>query len=142
MLTEGQRQFLSENHNGALTTFRRSGAAQMSVVTCGQYGDGVAFTTTADRAKLRNLRRNPRCTILVGAGDWRNFLVLEGEARLVGTDTTGADEYRETLRQVYRAAAGREHPNWPEYDQAMRDDRRYAVIVTPAHSYGRTDAAG
>ena len=142
MLTETQRQFLSENHNGALTTFRRSGAAQMSVVTCGPYGAGVAFTTTADRAKLRNLRRNPRCTILVGTNDWRNFLVLEGEAHLVGTDTASADEYRETLRQVYRAAAGREHPNWPEYDQAMRADQRYAVIITPAHTYGRTDVAG
>lgn len=139
MLTDSQRQFLTANHNGALTTFRRSGAAQMSIVTCGIYGDGVAFTTTADRAKLRNLRRNPRCTILVGTEDWRNFVVLEGQARLVGTDAAGADEYRETLREVYRAAAGREHPDWPEYDQAMLDDGRYAVIVTPAHVYGRAD---
>lgn len=139
MLTDAQREFLTANHNGALTTFRRRGAAQMSIVTCGIYGDGVAFTTTADRAKLRNLRRNPRCTILVGTEDWRNFVVLEGEARLVGTDTAGADEYRETLREVYRAAAGREHPDWPEYDQAMLDDGRYAVIVTPAHVYGRAD---
>ena len=139
MLTDAQREFLTANHNGALTTFRRSGAAQMSIVTCGIYGDGVAFTTTGDRAKLRNLRRNPRCTILVGTDDWRNFVVLEGQARLVGTDTAGADEYRETLREVYRAAAGREHPDWPEYDQAMLDDGRYAVIVTPAHVYGRAD---
>lgn len=139
MLTDAQREFLTANHNGALTTFRRSGAAQMSIVTCGIYGDGVAFTTTADRAKLRNLRRNPRCTILVGTEDWRNFVVLEGQARLVGTDTAGADEYRETLRAVYRAAAGREHPDWPEYDQAMLDDGRYAVIVTPSHVYGRAD---
>ena len=137
MLTDQQRQFLAGNHNGALTTFRRNGAAQMSIVTCGIYGDGVAFTTTADRAKLRNLRHNPRCTILVGANDWRDFVVLEGEARLVGIENAGADEYRETLRDVFRTAAGQEHPNWPEYDQAMRDDRRYAVIVTPANAYGR-----
>ena len=139
MLTDAQRDFLGRYHNGALTTFRSSGAAQMSIVTCGIYGDGVAFTTTGDRAKLRNLRRNPRCTILVGTDDWRNFVVLEGAARLVGMDTAGPDEYRETLRQVYRTAAGREHPNWAEYDQAMRDDGRYAVIVTPTHAYGRTD---
>ena len=139
MLTDAQRDFLTRNHNGALTTSRRNGAAQMSVVTCGIYGDGVAFTTTEDRAKLRNLRRDPRCTILVGTDDWRNFVVLEGEARLVGVDSASADEYRETLRNVYRTAAGQEHPNWPEYDQAMRDDRRYGVIVTPTHVYGRTD---
>ena len=139
MLTGAQREFLANHHNGALTTFRRSGAAQMSIVTCGLYDDGVAFTTTADRAKLRNLRRDPRCTILVGTDDWRNFVVLEGEARLVGVENSTPEEYRETLRNVYRTAAGQEHPNWPEYDQAMRDDGRYAVIVTPAHIYGRTD---
>ena len=139
MLTDAQREFLAQNHNGALTTFRRNGAAQMSIVTCGIYDDGVAFTTTEDRAKLRNLRRDPRCTILVGTDDWRNFVVMEGEARLVGVDNSSADEYRETLRNVYRTAAGQEHPNWPEYDQTMRDDRRYGVIVTPHHVYGRTD---
>jgi PPOX class probable F420-dependent enzyme len=139
MLTETQRQFLTENHNGAVTTFRRSGAAQVSVVTCGLYGEGVAFTTTADRAKLRNLRRDPRCTILVGSDDWRRFVVLEGEARLVSVDNATADEYRETLRDVYRTSAGVEHPNWPEYDQAMVDDRRFAVLVTPEHVYGRQD---
>ena len=139
MLTDAQRAFLTQNHNGALTTFRRSGAAQMSIVTCGIYGDGVAFTTTEDRAKLRNLRRDPRCTILVGTDDWRNFMVLEGEVRLVSVDNSSADEYRETLRNVFRTAAAQEHPNWPEYDQAMRDDRRFGVIVTPTHIYGRTD---
>ena len=139
MLTDAHRDFLTNNHNGALTTFRRNGAAQMSIVTCGIYDDGVAFTTTEDRAKLRNLRRDSRCTILVGTDDWRNFVVLEGEAKLVGVDDSSADEYRETLRNVYRTAAGQEHPNWPEYDQAMRHDRRYGVIVTPTHVYGRTD---
>ncbi len=139
MLTDAQREFLTNNHNGALSTFRRNGAAQLSVVTCGIMGDGVAFTTTGDRAKLRNLRRDPRCTILVGTGDWRNFVVLEGEARLVGVENSSADEYRETLRDVYRTAAGQEHPNWPEYDQAMLNDGRYGVIVTPSHVYGRTD---
>ena len=139
MLTETQRQFLTENHNGAVTTFRRSGAAQVSIVTCGLYGEGVAFTTTADRAKLRNLRRDPRCTILVGSDDWRRFVVLEGTARLISVDNSTADEYRETLRDVYRTAAGVEHPNWPEYDQAMVDDRRFAVLVTPEHVYGRQD---
>jgi PPOX class probable F420-dependent enzyme len=139
MLTETQRQFLTENHNGAVTTFRRSGAAQVSIVTCGLYGEGVAFTTTADRAKLRNLRRDPRCTILVGSDDWRRFVVLEGEARLVSVDNATADEYRETLRDVYRTSAGVEHPNWPEYDQAMIDDRRFAVLVTPENVYGRQD---
>ena len=71
ILPEHVRAFLTENHRGVVTTSRKSGAVQMSVVSCGLYGDGVAFTTTADRAKIPNLRRNPRCTLLVSQPDWR-----------------------------------------------------------------------
>ena len=65
MLTDGVREFLSNNHQAVVTTFRSNGAVQMSIVTVGAYRDGVAFTTTQDRAKLNNLKRNPRCSILV-----------------------------------------------------------------------------
>ena len=54
--------FLDSNHNAMVVTFRRDGSAQTSIATCGPYQGGVAFTTTADRAKLANLRRNPRST--------------------------------------------------------------------------------
>ena len=45
-------------------------------------------------------------------------------------------ELKLALRDIYRAAAGKEHPDWDEYDQAMRDDRRSAVYVVPEHIYG------
>ena len=35
------------------------------------------------------------------------------------------------LRYLYRAAAATEHPNWDEYDEAMRTERRAAVIGVP-----------
>ena len=70
MLSENLRAFVAETRRGVLTTFRRSGGAQMSIVTCGPYREGVAFTTTARRAKLINLRRNPRCSLLVSQEDW------------------------------------------------------------------------
>ena len=57
MLTDNAKQFLSENHHAVLTTFRKNGAAQMSILSVGYYKEGVAFTTTDDRAKLVNLRR-------------------------------------------------------------------------------------
>jgi PPOX class probable F420-dependent enzyme len=119
-----------------LTTFRRNGAAQMSIVTCGPYRDGVAFTTTADRAKLINLQRNSRCSLLVSQEDWWGYVVLEGEAQILSADNTPPDEFRMALRDVYRTASGTEHPNWPEYDAAMVEQRRSAVIVVPERTYG------
>ena len=136
MLTDNVKQFLSENHRAVLTTFRKNGAAQMSILSVGYYKDGVAFTTTEDRAKLANLRRDSRCSLLVSKDSWWGFIVLEGKAKVMSADNTDADELRQTLRDVFVAASGEEHPNWDEYDQAMRDDRRSAIIVVPERIYG------
>ena len=52
-------------------------------------------------------------------------------------DQTDPEELRLTLRDVYKAAAGKDHPDWNEYDQAMVLDKRVAIIVVPGHIYGR-----
>ena len=136
MVSDKIRDFVSEHHHAVLTTFRGSGAAQMSVVSVGLYRDGVAFTTPADRAKLANLQRDPRCSLLVSRDDWWGYLILEGYAQVMSASNTDAEELRVALRDVYPAAAGVEHPDWEKYDEAMRLDRRSAVIVVPEHTYG------
>ena len=129
------RRFVPDNHRAVLSTFRRNGAAQLSIVTCGAYGDGVAFSTTEGRAKLGNLKRDPRCSLLVSRDDWWGYVVLEGRADVLSADRTPADELARALREVSRAASGREHPHWDEYDEAMRAQRRAAVVVIPEHIY-------
>ena len=136
MIPDKVREFATQTHRGVLTTFRRNGAAQMSIVSCGPYREGIAFTVTEDRVKLKNLRRNPRCTLLVSQEDWRPFVVLEGRAEILSADNTDPEEFRLALRDAYRACSGEDHPNWEEYDQAMRDDRRSVIIVVPDHIYG------
>ncbi len=135
MMADNVRDFMSANHKAVLTTFRKNGNAQMSIIVVGPYRDGAAFTTTADRAKLRNLTRDPRCTLLVSEDSWWGFIVLEGRAEIVSSENTDADGLRQTLRGVYRSISG-EHPDWEEYDQAMVDERRSAVIVIPDRIYG------
>lgn len=136
MLDDNLKRFVAENRRGVLTTFRRDGSAQMSIITCGPLHDGVAFTTTEDRAKLRNLRRNPRCSLLVARENWSAYIVLQGHARLLSADNTDGEGLRMVLRDVYRMAAATEHPNWEEYDLAMAEQGRSAIIVVPEHIYG------
>ena len=94
MLPERVKKFVIENHRAVLTTFRRNGAAQMSIVTTGAYSDGAAFTTTEDRAKLANLKRDPRCSLLVSHESWWGYVVLEGRARVMAPDNTDAEVLR------------------------------------------------
>ena len=123
------------NHEAVFTTFRRSGAAQMSIVTVGVLNNGVAFTISPGSAKLANLRRNPRCSLMVSRRDWGDYAVLEGHAQVLSPDATPLEELRLTLREVYRAGSGKEHPDWEEFDQAVQKDRRSAIIVVPEHIY-------
>ena len=136
MLPDKVKEFATETHRGVLTTFRRNGAAQMSIISCGPFRDGVAFTVTEERSKLWNVRRDARCSLLISRESWWGFVVLEGQAQVLSADNTDADELRLALRDVFRTASGEEHSNWEEYDQAMRDDRRSVIIVVPDHIYG------
>ncbi|MXY47593.1 MAG: PPOX class F420-dependent oxidoreductase [Chloroflexi bacterium] len=135
MLPDNVRDFIAKNDKAVLSTFRRNGAAQLSIVVVGAYGDGVAFTTTEDRAKLLNLRRDSRCSLLVSQDNWWGFVVLEGTARILAADNTDAGELRQAFRDVYRSISG-EHPNWDEYDRAMVEDKRAVVVVVPDRIYG------
>jgi len=135
MLPDNIRDFISNNDKAVLSTFRRSGAAQLSIVVVGNFGDGAAFTTTEDRAKLWNLRRDPRCSLLVSQDSWWGFVVLEGSARIMSADNTDPEELREAFRDVYRSISG-EHPDWDEYDRAMVEDKRAVIVVVPERIYG------
>ena len=136
MLPANVVEFAKTTHRGVLSTFRRDGSVQMSIISCGPFRDGIGFTVTEDRAKLKNLRRDPRCTLLVSRESWWGFVVLQGRAEIMSADNTQPEEFHMALRDAYRAASGSDHPNWDEYDQAMRDDRRSIIVVVPDHIYG------
>ncbi|MDA0769043.1 MAG: PPOX class F420-dependent oxidoreductase [Chloroflexi bacterium] len=135
MLSDQVSAFIGEHHKAVLSTFRKNGMAQLSVIVVGPFEDGAAFTTTEDRTKLRNLKRDPRCSLLVSQDSWWGFVVLEGSARIMSEDNTEPEKLKMALREVYRAIAG-EHPDWPIYDRAMKDEARSVVVVVPDHVYG------
>ena len=68
--------------------------------------------------------------------DWREYIVLEGNASLLCPDVTDPDELRIALRDVYKTASGSVHPDWMEFDLAMVKDDRCVVLVVPNLLYG------
>ena len=131
------RPFLEINHRGVVTTRQADGAAHASIVVCGAYQGNAAFVAVHGRsAKVRNLRRDPACTVLAVTEDWRAFVSVEGQASLFDASNTDAEELRVLLREVYRACGDKDHPDWGEYDQAMVDQRAVVVLVRPERVYG------
>jgi hypothetical protein len=66
------------------------------------------------------------------------WATVEGAAELIGPDDANAQIDAEALRRLLRevfVAAGGTHDDWDAYDRAMIDERRTAVLVTPARVY-------
>lgn len=136
MLSAKVIEFLKANHRAVLTTHRSSGGLQMSIVTTGLYAGGVAHTTTDSRAKYKNLRRDPKCTLLVSAESWRPYLVLDGQATLMTAANTDRAKLLQAFHDIYRSQQGKDHPNWVEYDAAMLKDQRVVILVMADKVYG------
>ena len=120
-------EFIRPRHRMILVTRRRDGSAQLSPVTGGVDSDGrIVISTYPERAKVANLRRDPHAAVLVVSDDWNGAWVqVDGDAEVLDLP-----EALEPLVEYFRVISG-EHPNWDEYRQAMRDQGKSLVRITP-----------
>ncbi|MFG1807262.1 PPOX class F420-dependent oxidoreductase [Streptomyces sp. NPDC049040] len=140
--TDNLLQLLRTQRTGVLVTLKKDGRPQLSNVAF-TYEDAtrtIRISATDDRAKTRNLRRDPRAGFYVGTPDMRAYLVAEGDAELTPVAAEPRDATVEELIDVYRAIAG-EHPDWDEYRAAMVADRRLVISLRADRVYG-AGAAG
>lgn len=123
---------------GILITLKRDGRPQSSVVThVFDRGTSVLrVSLTDDRAKTRNLRRDPRASYHVTRPDLGAYAVGEGLAELTPVAADPRDATVDALVAYYRAARG-EHPDWDAYRAAMVADRRLLLTLRIDHVYGR-----
>jgi PPOX class probable F420-dependent enzyme len=130
--------FVTENRRGVLATVKRDGRPQLSNVGYAyDEADGlVRVSVTADRAKTRNLERDPRVTLHVTSRDFWTWVAVEGTAELTPVAADPHDATVEELITYYRGVSG-EHDDWDEYRAAMVADRRLVVRFTPGHTYGQ-----
>ena len=122
---------------GVLTTLKRDGRPQMSVV--GHAFDAGArvlrISVTDSRAKTRNLRRDPRASYLVSGESVWQYVVAEADAELSAVTTDPHDATADDLVDLYRTLAG-EHPDWEEFRAAMVAEGRLVLRLHVTRVYG------
>ena len=69
-----------------LTTYRRNGKAQMSIVTVRPHRGVIGVSITESRAKFNNLVHNPACSILVSTADVVSSTALEAASMRQSAD--------------------------------------------------------
>ncbi|MPY86000.1 MAG: TIGR03618 family F420-dependent PPOX class oxidoreductase [Actinophytocola sp.] len=120
------RQVLTDQSHAVLATMRKDGSPQLSPVLVAVDDDGAVLVSTRQTAyKFRNIRRDPRVWLCVLPdkffGDW---IQVAGTTEIV--ELPGA---MDGLVGYYRKLSG-EHPDWDEYRQSMRDERRVLLRIT------------
>jgi PPOX class probable F420-dependent enzyme len=124
------------NHQSVLTTIRKDGRPQLSNVVHAVGDDGVIrVSTTADRAKYHNLRREPWAALKVDGESFWSYAVLEGDVTLCEVAADPGDAAADELVELYRAISG-EHSDWDDYRRSMVADQRVVVRLTPTRAYG------
>jgi hypothetical protein len=126
-----------------ISTLRPDMTIQSSVANAGVLAHPVTgaqvvgLVSRGDAHRLAYLRARPRATVVVRAG-WQ-WASVEGPVELAGPDDpmpgVDAERLRVLLREIFTAAGGT-HDDWPAYDRVMAEERRVAVLVSPARTHG------
>src|SRR3954462_14541803 len=119
-------EFLRPRHRVVLITTRADGRPQASPVSCGVDAEGrIVISTYPERAKVANIRRDPRVSVCVLSDEFGGAWVqVDGVAEVLDLP-----EALEPLVEYFRVISG-EHPDWDEYRQAMRDQGKSLIRIT------------
>ena len=120
-------EFVRPRHQLILVTHRQDGSPQVSPVTGGVDQEGrIVIATYPERAKATNARRHPSVSVLVLGDEFNDAWVqVDGECEVIDPPDS-----IEPLVDYFRCISG-EHSDWDEYRQAMRDQGKSLLRITP-----------
>jgi PPOX class probable F420-dependent enzyme len=122
-------EFLRPRHHGLLITTRADGRPVSSPVSCGVDAEGrIVVSTYPSRAKVHNIRRDPRTSMCVLSDDWDGpYVHVDGTGEVLDLP-----DALDGLVDYYRCIAG-EHPDWDEYREAMVKQGKCLIRLTIEH---------
>jgi PPOX class probable F420-dependent enzyme len=127
----------AQRKHGVLITIRADGRPQSSDIVYVVEDATFLISITDDRAKTRNLRRDPRAVLhLTDPAIW-SYLAFDGTVELSPVTVEAGDPTSDRLVAYYEQGTGQAHPDWDEYRQAMIDDRRLLARFTPTSVVGQ-----
>ncbi|MFI5964507.1 pyridoxamine 5'-phosphate oxidase family protein [Streptomyces asoensis] len=133
---EALSELLGRQRFGTLATVRSTGHPHLTTMAYSWDADArvVRFSTTADRIKVRQLRRDPHAALHVPGGDVWSFAVAEGEAEISEVTTVPGDAVgRELLGMIPADARPRDEA---EFLEELVAERRVVVRLKVDRLYG------
>ncbi|MDF2976149.1 MAG: putative pyridoxamine 5-phosphate oxidase-related protein [Actinomycetospora sp.] len=121
--------FLRTRHKAVVVTRRGDGGDQTSPVTLGIDAEGrLLVSSYPERAKVANVRRDPRVSMCVLSDDFDGpWVHVEGDAEVLDLP-----DALDPLCEYFRSISG-EHPDWDSYREAMARQGKCLIRLTVQH---------
>lgn len=130
MSTDEVDRYLAGRHSLAVATFDPQGSVHLVAMWYGFVGGLIALETKAKSQKVKNLRRDPRITVMVESGETYD--------QLRGVEVVGRAEIRDdrdSMLELGRSVISRyTPPAKPEYLDPMVEHmirNRVAILIHP-----------
>ena len=121
--TPEQEQIASEENLAVMATARKDGSAQLTPINYAYVKGKFLISTTKDRVKYHNVKRNPKVSLCIIRKDWRPYVTVYGSARIEEGDVaTGTAE-------IFKRMSDRPVPD--NFAEVLKEQRRVLIILTP-----------
>jgi PPOX class probable F420-dependent enzyme len=135
---EALSDLLGSQQFGTLATVKRSGHPHLTTMMYSWDPETrvVRFSTTADRVKVKQLRRDPRAALHVSGGDVWSFAVAEGEAEVSEVTTVPGDAVGRELLGMIPEAARPAGEDAETFLKGLVAERRVVIRLRVGKLYG------
>lgn len=124
MTQEEMQALLSKPNNAIVGVNRKEGAPQLTPVWFYWDGSAFYFSTTKDRAKYPNLKRDPSVSLIIDDLESHKYVVAYGKAEIIEHD------FANLVRPVIQKYAPPERAE-QMVQMTVNDPQRVIVIVHP-----------
>jgi PPOX class probable F420-dependent enzyme len=121
-------------NRSVLVTVRRDGRPQLSNVSHLVSGEAILVPTAAGRAKVPNLRRDPRVSLYLSPEPY-TYVVIDGVAEVSAPAVDVDDPILDTLIELHRIRNG-EAEDWDAFRRARLAESRVIIRISPSYAYG------
>jgi PPOX class probable F420-dependent enzyme len=126
---------------GALAALKRNGRPQLSMVNfaldrSSPTAPTVRVSVVDGRAKVANLLRDPRGSLMVTSASGWSYAVLEGDVEFSPVAAARDDDTVNELVELFTTIRGEEHSDWDDYRRAMVEDGRRILRLRVTRVYG------
>ncbi len=121
--TPEQERIIREERLAILATLRRDGSPQTTPINYAYQDGRFLISTTRDRAKYHNVRRNPHVSLCILRAEGRPYVAVFGRAQIEETNIAVG------TAQIFQRISDRPLPD--NFEEVLQQQGRILIIVTP-----------